>query len=92
LEAITKWECKQVGKEASLFQCEPMTGRTHQIRVHLAEMGHPILVDRQYAKRFRSNFLSRRPLLHAQKIETSHFSVEAPLPEDFQEALSWIES
>ncbi|HLB52091.1 MAG TPA: RluA family pseudouridine synthase [Chlamydiales bacterium] len=92
LEAITKWECVKVGKECALLHCEPVTGRTHQIRVHLAEMGHPILVDRQYAKRFRSKLPARRILLHAKTIETPFFSIEAPLPEDFQEALSWIES
>jgi 23S rRNA pseudouridine1911/1915/1917 synthase len=59
-EAITHWELKQRyagadGKPvASLIECRLETGRTHQIRVHLAHIGHPILGDETYATGFRT--------------------------------------
>jgi RluA family pseudouridine synthase len=65
LHAITRWKKLSSGKAGSLLLAQPYTGRTHQIRVHLAEMGHPILVDRQYASQFRSALFAARPLLHA---------------------------
>jgi 23S rRNA pseudouridine1911/1915/1917 synthase len=59
-EAITHWEVKQKfagldGKPvASLIECRLETGRTHQIRVHLAYIGHPILGDATYGTGFRT--------------------------------------
>lgn len=92
--AITEWEKIAVGQNTSLLMVKPFTGRTHQIRVHLSEMGHPILVDRQYAKFFRCKLFFRRPLLHAWKLRFIHpfsgleMDLNAPLPADFQSALS----
>ncbi len=92
-EAETQWKLLASGKNASLLQCEPITGRTHQIRVHMAEMGHPILIDAQYAKRYRSSLVSRRPLLHAFQLqfeyEGNQIDVKTPLSEDFARALLW---
>jgi RluA family pseudouridine synthase len=91
LTAITHWKRLAVGNKASLLLCMPETGRTHQIRVHLAEMGHPILVDRQYAKSFRSSLFIQRPLLHAYGLQFSFqgkpIDVTAPIPADFFDAL-----
>jgi 23S rRNA pseudouridine955/2504/2580 synthase len=93
LTAITHWKVLAKGKSASLLECEPETGRTHQIRVHLSEMGHPILVDRQYAKQFRCPLFISRPLLHAYRLQFSHPFLEkeidliAPLPVDIRECL-----
>lgn len=87
LHAVTHWQVLAVGKQASLLLCQPVTGRTHQIRVHLAEIGHPILVDRQYSDRFRSPLFALRPLLHAFQLRTSGISVEAPLPLDMRQAI-----
>lgn len=92
LLAETRWKIGARAENASLLICQPITGRTHQIRVHLAEMGHPILVDRQYAKSYRNKFFATRPLLHAARIRFRHpfvdkeidFSVRAPA--DFQSA------
>jgi 23S rRNA pseudouridine1911/1915/1917 synthase len=59
-EAITHWEVKETyagtdGKPvASLIECRLETGRTHQIRVHLAHIGHPILGDPTYATGFKT--------------------------------------
>lgn len=91
LSGITKWKVLSRGKMASLIQCEPETGRTHQIRVHMAEMGHPILIDRQYAKQFRSSLFVQRPLLHAHALEfifeLQKIEAVSPLPKDFLASL-----
>jgi 23S rRNA pseudouridine955/2504/2580 synthase len=93
LEAETHWKVLDRGKNASLIACQPITGRTHQIRVHLAEIGHPILVDRQYAKSYRCKFFATRPLLHSARTRFKHpitqeqIDISAPLPLDFVDAL-----
>jgi 23S rRNA pseudouridine1911/1915/1917 synthase len=67
----------------------PKTGRTHQIRVHLASIGHPIAGDDLYGKKAKR--LASRPLLHAYRILIEHpvkkasLQVEAPVPHDFEE-------
>ena len=67
----------------------PKTGRTHQIRVHLASIGHPIAGDELYGKKAKR--LATRPLLHAHRILIEHpvkktpVRVEAPVPQDFEE-------
>ena len=67
----------------------PKTGRTHQIRVHMASIGHPIVGDELYGKKAKR--LASRPLLHAYKILIEHpvrkapLRVEAPVPQDFEE-------
>jgi RluA family pseudouridine synthase len=87
LWAQTTWKLLAEFGDRSLLLCQPKTGRTHQIRVHLAEMGHPILIDRQYAKQFRSPFFATRPLLHAWRLQVfwngQKHCFEAPLPEEF---------
>lgn len=87
--AKTSWLLRKVAKTASMLACYPETGRTHQIRVHLNGMKHPILGDYQYGKTFRCKIRPPRMLLHASKIQFSHpvteknMEIEAPLPEDF---------
>ncbi|HEY2324330.1 MAG TPA: RNA pseudouridine synthase [Thermoanaerobaculia bacterium] len=75
------------GKEAitvvrprdGLVECEIKTGRTHQIRVHLASIGHPVLGDRRYG-----GAPAPRLMLHAWKLEHASLGVlEAPIPIDF---------
>jgi 23S rRNA-/tRNA-specific pseudouridylate synthase len=91
--AKTEWILDKGLKRASLLRCFPVTGRTHQIRVHLHSIGHPILGDAQYARTFACPYLPTRTLLHAQAIHFEHpmtkqpLSVTAPLPPDFKEAL-----
>ncbi len=54
-EAITHFEVKEVfGTAACLFECRLETGRTHQIRVHMAHIGHPLLGDRVYGSGYKS--------------------------------------
>ncbi len=77
--------------EASLLRCGLETGRTHQIRVHLASIGLPLLGDLAYG--VADPFGIGRPLLHAHELAFRHpsagteMSFEAPIPEDFAEAL-----
>lgn len=90
--AYTEWRCIQSSKTASLVACFPKTGRTHQLRVHLAGLGHPILGDFQYGNRFRCAYRPERHLLHASEVAFTHpttrerMCVAAPLPPDFIEA------
>jgi RluA family pseudouridine synthase len=93
LAACTAWEVEKAGKEASLLVCYPETGRTHQIRVHLSGMGHPILGDYQYGRLFSCGYRPERILLHASSLTFEHpvrkviVEVVAPLPEDFKKAV-----
>lgn len=95
-EAITKWKCKKRGKKAALIQCYPLTGRTHQIRVHLKEMGHPILGDYQYVRIFRCPYRPLRCMLHAHKLSFPHpesgklLTFTAPIPPDFEETMKQV--
>jgi len=92
LHALTIWKMLKVGKNATLLQCFPQTGRTHQIRVHMSEMHHPILGDFQYGKDFKCFYRPAHYLLHAEKISFLHpkteqlVTVEAPLSEEFCKA------
>lgn len=92
-EAVTVIECLAESKtaNASLIRVAPLTGRTHQIRVHLKYAGFPILGDPLYGKRNVPGV--PRMLLHASEIRFAHpvtgaaMRFVAPLPEDFRAAL-----
>jgi len=79
------------GDQASLVECRLYSGRTHQIRVHLHHLGHPVLGDKVYAAHLAKNF--PRHMLHAWKLGFRHpcsgesKSFEAPLPDDFTTAM-----
>lgn len=75
-------ETKKIsGKAVSLVEAKPMTGRTHQIRVHLAENGLPILGDQTYGVAYQG---AARVMLHAWKLEVLGHTFRAPLPDDFR--------
>jgi 23S rRNA pseudouridine1911/1915/1917 synthase len=82
--AITAVEPIQAGATGSLVSVLLRTGRTHQIRVHLAAIGHPLAGDWLYGERNTT-----RPMLHAAELALLHpltnapLHVAAPLPEDF---------
>lgn len=96
LNARTEFETVARGDRATLFACRPITGRTHQIRVHLAELGHPILIDRQYAEAFRCPHPFSRILLHAASLAFPHpitgekMEITAPLPRDMRSAIDLV--
>jgi len=78
-------------QEAALVEAKPMTGRTHQIRVHAYALGHPLLGDVLYSA--QETWLITRPALHAQSLSFIHpvtnerMKFAAPHPADFREAL-----
>ena len=96
LHAKTFFRRLAEGKQATLVACYPETGRTHQIRVHLAEMGHPILGDIQYAMGKLPSHQPKRFLLHALTLRVSHpdtgkeLEVSSPLPEDFIQSMEAV--
>lgn len=83
--AETSWKVLSTEGNLSLVECRPKTGRTHQIRVHLKHLGHPIAGDRVYGG--GADF--PRQLLHAWKIVIDHptrgqrMEFTAPVPADF---------
>lgn len=85
--AKTFWSVEKSYKNAALIRCYPETGRTHQIRVHMSEMGHPILGDDQYGKDFRCPLRPPRMMLHAYELRMGELKVRAPIPKDFQEVI-----
>ncbi len=95
-KAITHYEVLDHVADASLLRCEIDTGRTHQIRVHLRAISHPILGDRTYgsseSKALSEHYEVEAPLLHAWKISFENLTgkeihVEAPLPERFKKMM-----
>lgn len=77
--------------ESALVEAKPMTGRTHQIRVHAYALGHPLVEDVLYGARDRYGL--PRPMLHAQSLSFIHpatnekVKFSAPHPADFEDAL-----
>jgi len=73
---------------------QPLTGRTHQLRVHMAAIGHPIVGDGKYGGRdaFLTGTISRKMHLHARRLRVDHpdgghIEVRADLPQHFLESL-----
>ena len=84
--ALTRYRMLAETDAASLVELRPATGRTHQLRVHLAAVGHPILGDDLYGEK---SPLIDRQALHAFRLDLVHpvtqetLSINAPPPEDF---------
>ena len=84
--AITHVEPIEAHADGSLVSVELETGRTHQIRVHLSAIGHPLAGDWLYGERDAA-----RPMLHAAELEMTHpltnepLRVAAPVPDDFRD-------
>ena len=103
-EALTGYEAadyfSRSGKEFSLVEAFPKTGRTHQIRVHFKALGHPIVADAKYAGR-KTNRRDRewcpRMFLHAAFLAFDHpqsgkrARFKSPLPDDLAQALESLE-
>ncbi len=92
--AVTEIELLDNGAEGCLVFCTLQTGRTHQIRVHLASIGHPLVADTLYGG--ANAAAMTRQALHAVRLAFLHpidrqpMKFEAPLPEDLEEGLkSW---
>ncbi len=95
--SATRYWTLRATEAQALVLAQPLTGRTHQIRVHLAARGAAILGDETYAQRKAANTGVARMLLHAWRLEIAYpgsglpFSVEAPIPTDLAEAAARLE-
>jgi 23S rRNA pseudouridine1911/1915/1917 synthase len=100
-EAITRYEVIRDCRFASLLKVRLVTGRTHQIRVHLASIGHPVLGDRTYGRKTILRLGQReirfeRQMLHASEMWLGHpvtgspLHLLAPLPVDMKRAMKDI--
>ena len=89
-EARTTYRVQTYFEGATLVEVSPITGRTHQIRVHFAALGHPVVGDPVYG---RPSTLAPRQFLHAWRLAFRHpvdgrdLVFEAPLPDDLARAL-----
>ena len=92
--AKTDYRVLRSSGDVSLVECTLHSGRTHQIRVHLHHLGHPVLGDKLYAGKRAGDF--PRQMLHAWKLAFRHprtgdeMSFEAPVPSDFAAAMREI--
>ncbi len=82
---------------ATLIECRLETGRQHQIRIHLAELGHPLLGERVYIRDYSGTKIEApRTMLHAQSLGFAHprsgarISFERVPPRDFQEMVELL--
>ncbi|MGH2943344.1 MAG: RluA family pseudouridine synthase [Solirubrobacteraceae bacterium] len=90
-DAVTHFEIERALPQATLLRVRLQTGRTHQIRVHMRAIGHPVCGDREYGR--AGVYGLRRQFLHAARLAFAHpvtgepVDVASPLPDDLQRAL-----
>ena len=91
-EAVTVYRTLEAFREHTLLEAHPLTGRTHQIRVHLAFLGCPVVGDTVYGRR-KPTLNLKRHFLHAYRLtitlpgERAPRTFEAPLPPELEAAL-----
>ena len=90
---VVKGKAEADGHKVSLIEVEPKTGRTHQIRVHMQAVHHPVVCDPLYSGGKPCVMGFGRLALHARSIswdsvDGKRMKAEAPLPEDFEDALN----
>ncbi len=96
-EAMTRYRVVSEFRNYSLVELSLITGRTHQIRVHLSSIGHPIVGDSTYG-RASNEFGAKRQMLHAASLRFSHpvtgkmMEFRSDLPEDISAAVKRLES
>jgi 23S rRNA pseudouridine1911/1915/1917 synthase len=102
-EAVTGWKVLKRFNHAALIEAKLGTGRTHQIRVHFASIGHPVLGDRTYGKKIevevkaQKKIMFPRQMLHAERlgfihpITGKHLEFSSPLPEDMAEKIEELQ-
>ncbi len=91
--AKTKYRVLAVYTSFSLLELEPYTGRTHQLRVHLSHIGHPIVGDMVYGSKGRDNLGLSRQFLHATQLDFTgpnrqNIHVVSPLPAELENVLA----
>ncbi|HEX9263125.1 MAG TPA: RluA family pseudouridine synthase [Candidatus Binatia bacterium] len=96
VRALTRYRVVKKYSETTLVRVAIETGRLHQIRLHFAELGHPVVMDDQHGdfgfnKRFRKQFALKRQFLHAEKLRLSYAGKQrdwtAPLARDLNRTL-----
>jgi 23S rRNA pseudouridine955/2504/2580 synthase len=96
--ARTRWRViDRAGTRAAFVELQPLTGRTHQLRAHMAHLGHPIVGDAKYggAEAFLTGGISRKLHLHARRLKidapsNKEIDVSAELPAHFAESLATL--
>jgi len=96
--AKTRWRVvDRAGNRAAWVELQPLTGRTHQLRAHMAAMGHPIIGDGKYggADAFLTGGISRKLHLHARRLKIDSpgggkIDITADLPDHFQQSLETL--
>jgi len=99
-QAVTEFEVLKRFSNFTLIKVKPITGRTHQIRVHLSYIGKPVVGDVQYGKgrRIKDDLKLKRHFLHALKLKFKHprdgkeMSFEDKLPEELKNLLNMLEN
>ncbi|MBO9621205.1 MAG: RluA family pseudouridine synthase [Sphingomonas sp.] len=88
---------EQAGNRTAWVELQPLTGRTHQLRVHMAAIGHPIVGDGKYGgqEAFLTGGISRKMHLHARRIRIDHpdggkIDVTAELPDHFETSMTTL--
>ena len=88
--SLTEYRVLKQHGQIALVELILHTGRTHQIRVHMAHIGHPLIGDSDYGRERKSDISVARPLLHAYKLGIAHprtgkfMEFTAPMPEDLK--------
>ena len=97
--AVTQYRVLERYADSTYVECRLETGRTHQIRVHLASIGHPLVGDPVYGKRnVKPELAFHRQALHARRLGLVHpasreaMSWEAPIPSDMRELLARLKT
>ncbi len=90
-EAVTEWRVLAEGRGCTLLDVHILTGRTHQIRVHMKAIGHPLCGDPLYGWEKGASvpclMLHARSLTFDHPVTGEHMTFQAPVPEDFLEGL-----
>ena len=89
----TEWRVLERFRSSTYLDVHLLTGRTHQIRVHMQSIGHPLLGDQIYAPNIKSGVNIPRLMLHAYSLAFTHpttgerMQLSAPIPEQFTRTL-----
>lgn len=93
-DAVSHYELIEAFSQAALVRVKIETGRTHQVRVHMAHLKTPVIGDALYGRARRADIKAKRQMLHAAKLSLAHpktgkrMVFEAPLPPDMEKVLT----
>lgn len=96
-DAVTHYKVLERFKDKTLLEIRPETGRTHQIRIHMAYIGYPVLGDQTYSTKRKNDYIARQAL-HAAQISFIHPTTKnlmrfsSPLPEDMKKLIEKLKN